>query len=90
MIADLAGCVSILSNICAAMSSSARLVILEIVVSAKSRPHIGPLIDLNMMAMTGGRERTEAEYCDLLSKSGLCLRRILPAKSPSSVIGAVQ
>jgi hypothetical protein len=46
-------------------------------------------MDLNMMVMTGGRERTEAEYRDLLAKSGFRLQRVVATPSPFSVIEAV-
>jgi len=54
-----------------------------------NEPHVGPLIDLNMMVMTGGTERTEAEYRRLLAKSGFWLERVAPTKSPFSIIEAV-
>lgn len=52
------------------------------------RAVVRPLIDLNMMVMTGGAERTQREYQDLLSKSGFRLDRIVATKSPFSVIEA--
>ena len=51
-----------------------------------NEPHIGPLIDLNMMVMTGGVERTEVEYRDLLAKSGFRMKRVAGTRSPFSVI----
>ena len=54
-----------------------------------NEPHIGPLIDLNMMVMTGGAERTEVEYRDLFAKSGFRMERVAGTRSPFSVIEAV-
>ena len=54
-----------------------------------NEPHIGPLIDLNMMVMTGGAERTESEYRELLGNSGFRVDRLVATKSPFSVIEAV-
>jgi hypothetical protein len=46
-------------------------------------------LDLNMLVMTdGGRERTEAEYRDLLARAGFRLTRVLPTPGPISVIEA--
>jgi hypothetical protein len=53
-----------------------------------NEPHIGPLIDLNMMVMTGGAERTEAGYRDLLAKSRFRMDRVSATRSPFSVIEA--
>ena len=66
-----------------------RLIVVEIVIPSENQPHIGPLIDLNMMVMTGGQERTDAECRDLLEKSGFRLQRVIATPSPFSVIEAV-
>jgi hypothetical protein len=46
------------------------------------------LLDLNMMVMTGGRERTKAEWCALLDAADYRLTRIIPTMAPQSVIEA--
>jgi hypothetical protein len=71
------------------MSPSGRLAIIEIVLPERSEPHVGPLIDLNMMVMTGGRERTKGEYGTLLSRAGFRLQNTVGTKSPFSVIEVV-
>ena len=53
-----------------------------------NEPHIGPLIDLNMMVMTGGVERTKIEYRNLLARSGFRMDRVIATRSPFSVIEA--
>ena len=46
-------------------------------------------LDLNMLVMTdGGRERTVAEYRDLLARAGFRLTCVLPTSGPMSVIEA--
>ena len=47
------------------------------------------MLDLNMLVVLGGRERTEAEYRDLLSAGGFRLDRIVPTPSLASVVEAV-
>jgi hypothetical protein len=42
-----------------------------------------------MLVLTGGRERGEGEYRDLLAASGLRLARIIPTAAPRSIIEAV-
>ena len=43
-------------------------------------------MDLNMLVMTGGRERSEAEYRVLLEAAGFRLTQIIPTQSEMSVI----
>ena len=45
-------------------------------------------IDVTMLAITGGKERTEEEYGRLLAKAGLRLDQVLPTKAPISVLEA--
>ncbi len=52
---------SILANITTAGGSGARLLLLEFVVPPGDTPHMSKISDLNMLAMMGGRERTEPE-----------------------------
>jgi hypothetical protein len=59
------------------------------VLPGRNEPHIGPLMDLNMMVMTGGIERTEAEYAALLGRAGFRLDRVATTKSPFSAVEAV-
>jgi hypothetical protein len=46
------------------------------------------LSDLTMMVMNGGRERTEAEYRELLDRASLALVRIVPIETGVSVLEA--
>lgn len=45
-------------------------------------------LDLHMLAVARGRERSAAEYAELLGAAGLTLTRILPTESGTSVIEA--
>ena len=46
------------------------------------RPDFGMLMDLNMLVMTGGRERTASEFGKLLSQAGFEMTRVIPTHSP--------
>ncbi|MBX3027418.1 hypothetical protein KF840_21175 [bacterium] len=76
----------------AALRPGARLLLIEVVVP--ERPGTAPLdqmiagTDLNMLVMTGGRERTEAEYRALCEAAGLRVNRILPTATAFSVVEA--
>jgi hypothetical protein len=86
---DDANSVRILTNIRKAIASNGRLAIVELVLPGRNETHIGPLMDLNMMVMTGGIERTGAEYGDLLARAGFRVERVAGTKSPFSVVEAV-
>ena len=47
---------------------------------------MGKWMDLNMMAMSTGRERTAAEFRGLLERSGFALEQIVPTPSPLSIV----
>jgi ubiquinone/menaquinone biosynthesis C-methylase UbiE len=66
----------------------ARLLIAERVVPIGNAPSEAKLFDINMLVIAGGRERTEAEYRDLLEKAGFELSRVIATKAPLSLIEA--
>jgi O-methyltransferase domain/Dimerisation domain len=83
---DEARAIMILKNCRRAMHEDARLLIVEEVIPCGDEPSIGKFIDLEMLLMPGGRERTEAEYRTLFEAAGFKLTRITPTQSPLSVI----
>ena len=48
----------------------------------------GGLLDLNMLVMTGGRERTMADFERLLSEAGFRLWSVIPTGTVNSLICA--
>jgi ubiquinone/menaquinone biosynthesis C-methylase UbiE len=80
----------ILKNIHRAMNPDGKLLIVEMVVPAGNQPDLSKFMDLNMLVMTGGRERTEAEFSELLAGAGFKLTRVIPTASPFSVIEAAR
>jgi predicted O-methyltransferase YrrM len=71
-----------------AMPAESRLLIVEAVLPAGDTPHFGKLLDLTMMAMLSGRERTEQEFDLLLAGAGFALERVVQTPSPSSLVEA--
>ena len=63
-----------------------RLILLEAVVPTDNSPNFGKLIDLEMMLMPGGRERTEPEFASLLDRAGFALTCVMPNESMLCVI----
>lgn len=84
---DDAGAGAVLRNCAAAMEPGARLLAVERLGAADgSAPtHLG---DLNMLVLTGGRDRTLEEHTGLLAAAGLRVERVVPTKSEMSVIEA--
>jgi len=79
---------TILRNIRAAMAPGARVILIESVLAPGNAPDLGKLIDLEMLLMPGGRERTEEEFRALFARAGFELTRVVPTKSPLSVLEA--
>jgi hypothetical protein len=65
-----------------------RLLIVDNVIPENSQAHPGKLLDLEMLLMPGGRERTEPEWHELLGNAGFEIARIVPLKAAESVIEA--
>lgn len=72
-----------------AMKPGGRVLIVESVINPGNEPHPGKWLDVIMLAIPGGRERTAEEYRHLLGRAGLELSRIIPTQSPVSVIEVV-
>jgi hypothetical protein len=69
-------CIQILSNIQKVMSPNGRVVIVECEIEEIGKPGLDPFphgVDVNMLVMTFGKERTVKQYESLLTKSGLKL-----------------
>jgi hypothetical protein len=85
---DDAQCATILANCARAMRPGGRVVIVEQVVPDDGRPSPATLMDLNMLVMLRGRERTLGEHSALLEGAGLRVRRVLQTRSPFSLVEA--
>jgi hypothetical protein len=81
-------CRQILTSIAAAAPPGARVLVLEGVLPTGDGPHLTKDIDLTMLGMLTGKERTEQEYRDLLEAGGFTLDRVVPTPTPFSVLEA--
>lgn len=82
-------CLTILGNCRKAMNRDGRLLIVEMVLPPGDAPHPGKILDMVMLVLVGGQERTEVEYGRLLDKAGFRLNRAVATHSPVSVVEAV-
>jgi ubiquinone/menaquinone biosynthesis C-methylase UbiE len=80
----------IMRNCHRALPASGKLILVEAVVPPGDEMHFAKFIDLNMLVMTGGKERTAEEFRQLYEASGFKLTRIVPTESPFSVIEGVK
>jgi C-methyltransferase len=80
--------VQILRNVRAAAGSRATVLLVELVIPNHNRDFPGKWADLEMLLNLAARERTAAEYGDLLSQAGLRMTRVVQTASPLSVVEA--
>jgi SAM-dependent methyltransferase len=78
-----------LRNCRRAMGADGRLLLVEWVVPAGDVPHPSKFLDLAMLFVYGGRERTEQEYVALLTEAGLRISRILGSASTLNVLEVI-
>ena len=80
----------LLQNCHRALAPGGKLLLVETVIPPDNAPSMAQAVDLNMLVLLGGRERTEIEYHDLLQPAGFRLERIVPTRSPFNVIEATR
>jgi 2-polyprenyl-3-methyl-5-hydroxy-6-metoxy-1,4-benzoquinol methylase len=80
---------SILKACRAALAPTGTLLLVELVVPPGFTPHMSHILDLEMMVICDGKERTEAEYGTLLSGAGFRLTRVVPTEGPFGLVEAV-
>jgi hypothetical protein len=81
-------CVRILRTCRAAMPTDAALLLLERELPDDPRPALASSFDLLMMAVTGGQERTRAEFAALLEAGGFRLGSAHPLPFETSLLVA--
>ena len=86
---DDADAARILAAVRRAARPQSRLLIIETLVPETPGPHFGKTLDIIMLAVTRGRERTQAQHATLLAAAGFELTRVLPTASQYSLVEAV-
>lgn len=88
---DDAQAITILENCASAMrGAKGKVMLVEMVIVPGNEPDFAKWIDMEMLAMAGGRERTEPEYAALFAKAGFRLARIVRSTSPYCILEAVK
>jgi O-methyltransferase domain len=78
--------IRILRNVRAAMKPNAKLLLIEAVVPVDDREHLAKLLTLEMLVALTGRERTEAEYAELLRRADFRHTKTIGLVGPGSII----
>ena len=81
---------TILRNCHRAMPAHGKLLLVESVIPPGNEPFGGKFLDLVMLLMPGGKERTRNEYQTLFEKAGFTLSQIVPTSTEVSIIEAVK
>lgn len=76
----------ILRNCRNALPSEGRVLVVERITAAGDAPDLNKQLDIVMLAMTGGVERTEEEFSKLFARARLKLERVIPSKAGVSVL----
>ncbi len=82
--------IAILKNCHAALPPGGRVLVVESVIPPGNEPFAGKLLDLTMLVVPGGKERTAEEYRMLYQQAGFRLSRIVPSKHEVSVVEGIK
>ena len=77
----------ILRNCRQGIHDDGKILLIEWVLKPSNEPDFGKLLDLNMLVVLPGRERTEGEFRDLYAAAGFRLTRIIPTAGVSIIEG---
>lgn len=66
-----------------------RLLIVDAVIAGRNEPDFGKLLDLEMLLVPGGKERTADEFAKLMAGAGWKLTRVIPTPAGKSIIEGV-
>ena len=79
-------CIAILARCRRVIQESGRVLIVDAVIPPGNDPHPAKIVDIVMLNILGGRERTETEFRDLLAAAGFRLNRVIPTHSMLSIV----
>ncbi len=82
---------AILKNCHRSLGEHGRLLLVERLLPARAEDDPDAIwVDLQMLALTGGRERSEAEYRSLLAAAGFTMSRVIPTATGFSILEAAR
>lgn len=78
----------LLTNIGKAAAPGSKVLAFELVMPAGDQPHMSKMIDLTMLGMLDGRERTDSEFKTLFEAAGLDYCGVTATPTPISIVEA--
>jgi hypothetical protein len=81
--------ITVLKNIRQVIPPASRVLIVNAVIPEGDVPHPTKILDSTMLVLSRGRDRTEAEFSEILEKTGFRLADITGRALPSSVVVAL-
>jgi SAM-dependent methyltransferase len=78
--------VRILRNVREVLPENGQVLVVDAVLPDGDDPHFGKFLDLVMLAMLGGRERSAREFGALFERAGLSVERIVETGGPTGVV----
>ena len=81
--------IQILRNCGNAIPSDGKVLVVEVIVPPPGQSHVSKLVDLEMLALPGGVERTVDEYQEIFEQAGLELAKVVPTEGFFSIIEGV-
>jgi hypothetical protein len=82
--------VTVLTNVRRVMSPDGRVLAIDPVIPEGDAPHPGKFMDITMMALSRGRDRTREEFAEVFEKAGLRLIDTIGLGASSVVVGAAR
>ncbi len=83
---DDATCVKLLRLCRDVIPADGRLLVVDAVIPPGNEPHPAKIVDMVMMGVLTGRERTEEEFAALLTAAGFALSRVIPTYSMLAIV----
>lgn len=81
-------CLSILRRCRRAINQNGRIIVVEQILEEIGQPGFLPLLDLDMLVMLGGKERTLNEFTDLFAAAGFRFLRMTRTSTPFVILEA--
>lgn len=78
--------IKILKNCHKALSEGGKVFIAENIIGPPNEPSLGKLLDMEMLVMTTGEERTEEQFKTLLEKAGFKFMGVTKTPGPLSIV----
>ena len=77
---------TILRNCAEAMAPDGKVLVVDCVLPEGDEPHVGKFLDIEMLLVPGGQERTRSQFETLFAAAGLRLTNVIPTATHLSIM----